>query len=83
MTLLKDLIDIPQQVHRGDFVLKLAKDVVRPDVELDVYVVTGVHVTGFDLFFGRVRNVIPRRVSKVFVGAVVSGGRNFLRSSGC
>ena len=39
MTLHKGLIDIPEKVHRGDFVLKLAEDVAHPDKVLDTYVV--------------------------------------------
>ena len=64
MTLLKDLIDIPEQVHRGDFVLKLAEDVTRPDVVLNDYVVTDELVKCFDSALGFVRNAIQNRSSK-------------------
>jgi len=31
MTLIKDLIEIPEVVHRGDFVLELTEGVTRPE----------------------------------------------------
>ena len=30
MPLIRDLIDIPEQIHRDDFVLRLAEGVARP-----------------------------------------------------
>lgn len=39
-TYLKDLIHIPEKVHKGDFVLKLAEGVEKADQTLDEYVVT-------------------------------------------
>ena len=40
MTLLKELIAIPEQVHQGDFVLKLADGVAHAEATLRDYVVT-------------------------------------------
>ena len=40
MTLLKDLIDIPERVHKGDFVLRLSEGVEDPKATLRNYVVT-------------------------------------------
>ena len=40
MTLIKDLIDIPDHVQRGDFVLRLAAGVNRAEETLREYVVT-------------------------------------------
>ena len=40
MTLIKDLIEIPQRVQRGDFVLRLSEGVNRADETLRDYVVT-------------------------------------------
>jgi hypothetical protein len=40
MTLIKDLIDIPERVQRGDFVLRLSEGVNRPEETLREYVVT-------------------------------------------
>ncbi|HJW55338.1 MAG TPA: phage resistance protein [Burkholderiaceae bacterium] len=40
MTLIKELITIPEQVHQGDFVLKLADGVAHAEATLRDYVVT-------------------------------------------
>ena len=40
MTLIKDLIDLPTEVHRGDFVLRLTEGVTKPEETLRDYVVT-------------------------------------------
>jgi len=37
---IKDLIELPEQVSRGDFVLRLTEGVTRPDETLRDYVVT-------------------------------------------
>ena len=39
-TLISDLLDLPSQVRKGDFVLNLAKGVTDPDATLKDYVVT-------------------------------------------
>ena len=38
-TLIKELIDIPDSIQTGDFVLRLAEDINRPEVVLGNYVV--------------------------------------------
>jgi hypothetical protein len=38
--LIRDLIDLPEQVSRGDFVLRLTEGVARPEETLRDYVVT-------------------------------------------
>ena len=40
MPLIKDLIDLPERVQRGDFVLRLNEGVEHADQTLDTYVVT-------------------------------------------
>jgi len=40
MTLIRELIDIPERVHRDDFVLRLAEGVTNPAETLRTYVVT-------------------------------------------
>jgi len=40
MTLIKTLIDIPERVHQGDFVLKLSEGVQHADQTPRDYVVT-------------------------------------------
>ena len=38
--LISDLLDLPDKVHRGDFVLNLSKGVTEPVETLEQYVVT-------------------------------------------
>jgi hypothetical protein len=40
MTLLRELITIPEAIQRGDFVMSLAAGVADPERTLDSYVVT-------------------------------------------
>ena len=37
---IKDLINLPEQVNRGDFVLRLTEGVAHPDATVESYVVT-------------------------------------------
>src|ERR1700694_1287502 len=48
MTLIKDLISLPEHVHRGDFVLRLTEGVEKPTETLRDYVVTPQLVECFD-----------------------------------
>ena len=45
---IRDLIDLPEQVHRGDFVLRLTEGVEHPAETVDSYVVTPQLVEAFD-----------------------------------
>ena len=47
-TLIRDLIELPEQVHRGDFVLRLTEGVERPDATVSTYVVTPQLADSFD-----------------------------------
>jgi hypothetical protein len=47
MTLIKELIEIPEQVNQGDFVLNLRAGVQRPDETIRTYVVTPQLATAF------------------------------------
>lgn len=47
MTFIKDLIEIPEQVNQGDFVLNLRAGVQRPDETIRTYVVTPQLATAF------------------------------------
>jgi hypothetical protein len=38
--LIKDSINLPEQVNRGDFLLRLTEGVAHPDATVDSYVVT-------------------------------------------
>lgn len=46
MASIKDLIDLPEHVHRGDFVLRLTEGVQRAEATLRDYVVTPQLVRG-------------------------------------
>jgi hypothetical protein len=56
MTLLRELIEIPEQIHRGDFVLKLADGVRDPAGTLRDYVITEGLVTAFDQALGLIKS---------------------------
>ncbi len=47
-TYIKDLIDLPEKVHGGHFVLKLTEGVEHPDQTLRPYVVTPEFARNFD-----------------------------------
>ncbi|MGH9336915.1 MAG: hypothetical protein ACRD21_24500, partial [Vicinamibacteria bacterium] len=48
MTLIRDLIDLPERVHSGDFVLRLTEGVARPKETIRDYVVTPQLQSSFD-----------------------------------
>lgn len=64
MTLISDLIDIPDRVHRGDFVLTLASAVDDPRAVLKDYVVTPQLVACFDDALSFVRDALYEKRSK-------------------
>ncbi|MBZ5495689.1 MAG: phage resistance protein [Acidobacteriia bacterium] len=64
MTLLRDIIEIPEKVQRGDFVLHLAEDVTRPEVVLSDYVVTPELKSCFDDALSFICSAIQSRTSK-------------------
>ncbi len=64
MTLLKDLINIPERVHQGDFVLKLSEGVAHADATLRDYVVTPQLVDCFDNALGFIKQSIESGCSK-------------------
>jgi hypothetical protein len=80
MTLLKDLIDIPEQVHKGDFVLKLAEGVQHPAETLRDYVITDQIRTAFDQALGLIKSSLDGRQSKAAFlhGSFGSGKSHFL-----
>jgi hypothetical protein len=61
---IRDLIELPEQVHRGDFVLRLTEGVERPDQTVDSYVVTPQLVEAFDNALGFVRSALQPPTSK-------------------
>ncbi len=80
MTLVKELIEIPERVHRGDFVLKLAEDIHRPDAVVNDYVVTPELATCFDSALSFIKNAIQNRTSKATYlhGSFGSGKSHFM-----
>jgi hypothetical protein len=80
MTLIKDLIDLPDRVHRGDFVLKLSDGVIRPQETVANYVVTPQLVKCFDTALSLIRSALEGRVSKAAYlhGSFGSGKSHFM-----
>ncbi|HQU43322.1 MAG: phage resistance protein, partial [Burkholderiales bacterium 21-58-4] len=80
MTLLKDLIEIPERVHRGDYVLRLAEDINRPHVVLENYVVTPELRSCFNNALGFIHSAIQGRTSKASYlhGSFGSGKSHFM-----
>ena len=64
MTLIKDLIHVPERVHQGDFVLKLAEGVSHAEETLRNYVVTPQLETAFDDALGFIQQAVNSRQSK-------------------
>lgn len=80
MTLIKELINIPERVQKGDFVLRLAEDIDRPEVVLDHYVVTPELATCFDSALSFIGNAVQNRSSKASYlhGSFGSGKSHFM-----
>ncbi len=80
MTLIRDLIDIPERVHRDDFVLRLAEGVARPDETLRTYVVTPQLAGAFDRALGLIRDALVSGSSKAAYlhGSFGSGKSHFM-----
>lgn len=80
MTLIKDLIDIPERVQKGDFVLRLSEDIQRPEVVLDNYVVTPELRACFDAALVFIRSAVQGRTSKATFlhGSFGSGKSHFM-----
>lgn len=80
MTLIKELIDIPDRVQRGDFVLKLTEGVNDPTETLKEYVVTPELVGCYDSALSFIRNAVQGRSSKATYlhGSFGSGKSHFM-----
>ncbi len=80
MTLIKDLIDIPDRVQKGDFVLRLAEDIHRPEVVLENYVVTPELRVCYDAALSFIGNAVRGRTSKATYlhGSFGSGKSHFM-----
>ena len=80
MTLLKDLINIPERVHQGDFVLKLSEGVAHAEATLRDYVVTPQLVDCFDNALGFIKQSVESGGSKAAYlhGSFGSGKSHFM-----
>ena len=79
-TLLREVIEIPERVHRGDFVLRLAEGVTHPRETLGDYVVTEQLARCFDDALAFIRSAVEGRSSKAAYlhGSFGSGKSHFM-----
>ena len=80
MTLLRDLIPIPERVHQSDFVLRLTEGLAHAERTLDDYVVTEQLVHCFDDALGVIQKAVATGVSKAVYlhGSFGSGKSHFM-----
>lgn len=80
MTLIRELIHVPERVHQGDFVLKLSEGVEHADDTLGNYVVTPQLVSAFDNALAFVKSGLESRSSKAAYlhGSFGSGKSHFM-----
>ncbi|MEM9351602.1 MAG: phage resistance protein, partial [Planctomycetota bacterium] len=80
MTLLKELIDIPERVQRGQFVLKLTEGVNDAEGTLGTYVVTPELVRSYDAALSVIKSAVEGRSSKATYlhGSFGSGKSHFM-----
>ncbi len=80
MTLLRDLIEIPDRVHKGDFVLKLTEGVGDPEATLRHYVVTEQLADAFDRALRLIESAVASGASKATYlhGSFGSGKSHFM-----
>ena len=80
MTLLRDLIPIPERVHQSDFVLRLTQGLADAERTLQEYVVTDQLVTCFDEALGIIQKAVDTGVSKAVYlnGSFGSGKSHFM-----
>jgi hypothetical protein len=79
-TLIRDLIHVPEEVNKGDFVLKLTEGVAHPEETLRDYVVTPQLVRCFDEALGLIKGAVSARSSKAAFlhGSFGSGKSHFM-----
>ena len=63
-TLISELIELPERVHKGDFVLKLSKGVTEPEKTLAQYVVTPQLAVCFEDALGFIKSAVEGVSSK-------------------
>lgn len=78
MTMLRDLIEIPERVHAGDFVLNLSAGITQPSTVRD-YVVTPQVADAFDDALGLIKSAVETRASRAAYldGSFGSGKSHF------
>lgn len=79
-TYIKDLIELPERVHGGDFVLKLTEGVEHPEETLRPYVVTPELARNFDDALDFIKSAIQSNSSKAAYlhGSFGSGKSHFM-----
>lgn len=79
-TLLKDLIEIPTEVHRADFVISLSDGIDEPERTVDTYVVTDQLVECFNRALGLIASAVEGRASNgaYLHGSFGSGKSHFM-----
>lgn len=79
-TYIKDLFDLPDVVRGGDFVLRLAEGLERPEQTLKDYVVTPQLAKCFDEALSLVRDALEGKTSKAcyLLGSFGSGKSHFM-----
>jgi hypothetical protein len=76
MTFIKELIDIPERVQRGDFVLRLSEGVNRAEESLREYVVTPELRECFDNALAFIRSALQTNTSKAsYLHAALAAGK--------
>lgn len=80
MPLIKELINIPEQVDKGDFVLRLTEGVQNPNQTLENYVVTDQLTKCFEHALSFIRSAMVGRTSKAAYlhGSFGSGKSHFM-----
>lgn len=76
----RDLFNIPERVHQGDFVLKLTEGLQRPDETAADYVATPALVDAFDRSLGLISDALKSGQSKATYlhGSFGSGKSHFM-----
>jgi hypothetical protein len=80
LTLIQELIELPDRVHRGDFVLRLTEGIERPEETLRQYVVTEQLAACFDGALAFIRSALDDQSSKASYlhGSFGSGKSHFM-----
>ncbi|HAS84238.1 MAG TPA: phage resistance protein [Verrucomicrobia bacterium] len=77
---IRDILDLPDRVRRGDFVLRLSEGVAKPEETLKNYVVTDQLVVCFDQALDLIKTALQAKTSKgcYLHGSFGSGKSHFM-----